>query len=184
MLTFLLALVPAGVAAANEPASQQSRLLVLQAISLIANGAAVDQVVDRLSEAEQAPDPEGVDLASVARARSVITAGNGSADALRQARPLLEGAISVRAATGYGPVPAPGQVGAGAASYAVGAQSGTEVVLDELRPSRGVSDRGDAVLLSLAAGALILGAYLARRWRPAASIRELRRGATGIGGGR
>lgn len=175
----LMLVLTASTAAANTPTSPpEARLLVLQSVSLIANGAPADQVVDRLREAEAAPDKQGVDLAAVARALDIIATAGGAPEALGRARSLLEGAISIRVATGYGPVPEPGKVGQSAVPYAVGAEPGTQVVLDEFRPARGVKGVQGVVLLALATSSLALGMYLAHRWRPPTSIRELRRATT------
>jgi len=156
----------------------QAKLLVLQSISLIANGALVGTVTDRLQDAVDAPDQAGTDATLVRRALLVLEdASDGAAGAPHraQARALLVSSIDVRAATGYGQIPPPGVVGADVPAYANGAQSGTTVVLDELKPARGVSDRGDLVLLFMAIGAMALGTVLSRRWRPRDTIRELRR---------
>ena len=93
---------------------------------------------------------------------------------LEEARGLLETSVEIRAATGYGSIPEPGEAGTGTSPYTVGAATGTTVVLDSLDPALGISDTGDVVLLVLAAGAIVLGLFLARRWRPTHSTHDLR----------
>lgn len=173
-----LVLAAPGYAHADEPSGPEAKLLVLQSIALIANRAPVEVVTERLQDALRAPDPGGTDLAGVAQALVLVerssTSAGGVAD-LEQARRLLVSAIDIRFATGYGSTPEPGQVGQDHAPYASGAESGTTAVLDELEPARGVQDWGDVVLLGLGVLAVALGLFLARRWRPRTSIRELRR---------
>ena len=161
-------------AAADMQESKQAKLLVLQSISLIANDANPDAVVQRLADALDAPDQAGVDRGKVVQAVTLIKSGAGSR-AMADARQLLVGAIAVRAATGYGAIPPPGEVGQGLSPYATGAEAGTTVVLDELKPARGVNNGTD--LAALMAGVLMVaaGLYLSRRWRPEVTIHQLRR---------
>ncbi len=169
-------------AQAEEEQTTQANLLVVQSVSLIANNALPETVAERLTDALGAPDTSGVDLAKVQQAltlvESAVSTGNPAGDqggAMAQARTLLAGAVDIRSATGYGQIPQPGEVGQEVSPYAAGAQSGTTVVLDELKPARGVSDAGDGVLLAVAVVLLLGGFYLARRWRPQHSIATLRR---------
>jgi hypothetical protein len=163
---------------ASEEETTEARLLVLQSISLIANGRDADVVAERIDDAIQAPDKEGTDLPKVEQALTLVegrtTGEQGRAD-LARARALLVEAIDIRVATGYGTVPEPGQVGEGIAPYATGAETGTTVVLDDMVPAKGLSDRGDLVLVILGAAAAALGVVLSRRWRPHDTTRELRR---------
>ncbi len=165
-------------AQANEEETEEANLLVLQSISLIANDNEPETIAERLTDALEAPDKSGVDLAKVQQALTLVeesgTSGD-SAERIAEARTLLGEAIDIRAATGYGEIPGPGEVGEDTAPYAQGAQSGTTVVLDALRPARGVADGGDAVLLAAGIAMLLAGLYLSRRWRPHDSIHELRR---------
>lgn len=175
-LLFLGPVVPAQASGGPEP--KEARLLVLQSISLIANGADVTVVTERIGDALMAPDPAGTDLAMVRQALALLEGGVGGTQgdqALAQARELLTKAIDVRAATGYGEIPPPGQVGEGRPAFVTGVDSGTTVVLDELKPARGVRGIGGVVGLGVGLALLALGAYLARRWRPHSTIRELRR---------
>ena len=177
-VALLAVLALPSAAQADEEETEEANLLVLQSISLIANDNEPDTIAERLTDALEAPDKSGVDLAKVQQALTLVeesaTRGD-SAEKIAEARTLLVDAIDIRAASGYGEIPEPGDVGEDAAPYAQGAESGTTVVLDELRPARGVADDGDAVLLAAGFAMLLAGLYLSRRWRPHDSIHELRR---------
>ena len=178
VLVTALVLGPIGSARADMEESREARLLVLQSISLIANGALAGTVTDRLRDAVDAPDQAGTNGALVRQALAIFenaSGGSAGTPARDQARALLVRSIDVRAATGYGQIPPPGEVGRDVPAYANGDQSGTTVVLDELKPPRGVSDRGDLFLLVLAVSAMAAGLYLSHRWRPRDTISELRR---------
>ena len=183
LLTVGLVLLLAGTARANEEETEEARLLVLQSVALIANEAPVEAVIERIEDALQAPDPSGTDLPAVERALELVeqSARDDDPAGLQEARAILVDAIDVRFATGYGEIPGPDEVGEGEAPYATGAETGTTAVLDELRPAWGISDRGDLVLLVLSVLAIGVGLYLAHRWRPHDSIRQLRRAQAGTG---
>lgn len=185
--TLLLALViaslvlvfgPVTAAQAHGDESEVSSVLVLQSISIIVNEGTADAAAEKLDDALKAPEKEGTDLVKVKEALEILEgAAPGAAGApdLARARAILVGAITVRPATGYGKMPEPGMVGTDVSPFASGAETGTAVVLDGLKPARGISDGGDAALLGLAIVALILGVYLSYRWRPEDTIRQLRR---------
>ncbi len=161
-----------GVAQANSGAgSTEARVVVQEAVALIANGADPAMVLERIDDVLKAPDQAGVDQAKVEQAKSLVEglpAGASAAQAdpvLQQARRLLEGAVT------------PPESG-GTTAYATGTETGTTVVLDEYKPARGISDGGDAVLFGLGVISVLLGLYLSRRLRPQESIRDLRRRAT------
>lgn len=175
----VLSLFPAASAYANEEETDEAKLLVLQSISLIANGREPDVIEERLTDALEAPDQSGVAVDKVQQAADLLSAGPVDDTVTTEVRRLLESAIEIRAATGYGPMPGPGEVGTGAAPYAAGAESATVVVLDEFKPARGVRGASDVVLLVTAAALIVLGLALARRWRPRHSIHELRTGSMG-----
>ncbi len=177
LLLLLLLLTPFAGARADQPEPDQANLLVLHSISLIANNATPTAVVTHLTDALAASNQSGVDRAKVGQALVLAKASVTARDSrgkLAQARQLLTKAIDIRAATGYGEIPKPGQVGRDVAPYATGAGAGTTVILDELQPARGVSDGGDAVLLAAGILMLIVGLYLSRRWRPTDTIHQLR----------
>lgn len=183
LLLATLVLFRPGAALADEEETDQASLLVLQSVALIANEAPVDAVIERIEDALAAPDPSGTDLAAVQRALTLVkkSAADDDPAALQEARQLLVDAVDVRFATGYGAIPGPKDTSEGESPYATGADTGTTAVLDELRPARGISDGGDAVLLVLAVLAVAAGLYLAHRWRPHDSIRQLRRATAGTG---
>lgn len=166
-----------GAALANEEETDEASLLVLQSVALIANGAPVEAVEERIGDALEAPDQTGTDMAAVEEAAALVEPGATRAD-LEEARELLVGAIDVRFASGYGEIPSPRELGHDESPYASGGDTGTTAVVDELQPARGISDGGDAVLLSLAVLAVIAGLVLARRWRPHDTIRQLRHRTT------
>lgn len=161
-------------AAANEEETDDGRLLVVQAVSLIANEATLDSIQERIEDVLSAPETAGVDMDKVQEALELVESSAGDPELLVRARVALEESVDVRAASGYGEIPAPGEVGTDMSPYATGAATGTSVVLDPLDPALGISDAGDAVLLVLAALSTVLGLFLIRRWRPTHSLRELR----------
>lgn len=174
LLVFGLVLASPRAVLADEEESDRASVLVLQSVALIANGAPVDAVIERVEDALAAPDKSGTDLAQVERALRVIQGTPGGAG-LDRAQELLVDAVDIRFATGYGDVPRPGEVSHGEPPYATGAETGMTAVLDDFSPARGISDGGDVVLLVLAAVSIGVGSILAHRWRPPDSIRRLRR---------
>lgn len=177
----LLVLVPA-VAWANgddEHGGDEAKTLVLQAIALIVNTPDDHEAIEhRIDEAIEAPHTEGVDIAHVRHAAEAAEAGD-----LRRTRDFLQSAIGAGVFAGSGNVEPilegagePGQPG-----YAVGTQTGTRVVLDEFRLDRGL-DGGDLALIALSLATVLAGALLAWRYRPADTIRRLRRTTARQGG--
>lgn len=163
----------AGTAWAHGDEPNQSNMLVLESISLIANRAPSDMVAEKIQDALVAPDKAGTDLAKVRQAQALVRPG-ASAAQIAQADALLTSAIDIKVASGYGDIPRPGQVSADRPPYAVGAETGTTVVLSELQPQRGISHRGDVVLVALGVVLIGVGLVLERRWRPHDTIRQLR----------
>lgn len=161
--------------------SNEASVLVMQGIALIVNQAEKDRVVERIEDALMAPDKEGVDLAKV---EDALTAAESASDSegLNQARVLLQESIGARPASGYGEVPRIGGVSKGGSPFATGGEPGTSVILDEVRPARGISNGGDAVLLVLAVPGLLLGLHLSFRFRPAHSIHQMRQQQARAGG--
>lgn len=173
----------AQAAGGHEEESEVSAVLVLQAISLIANDGTAEAVAEKLTDALEAPDQEGTDLGKVKQALALVEeSAEGSAGTrdLSSARAIMVSAIEARAATGYGEMPEPGMVGGDVSPYATGADTGTVEVLDGFTPARGIRDGGDVVLLGFAVLALVAGVVLSRRWRPKDSIRELRRQSAAV----
>jgi len=161
----LLVAALAGPAWAHEGESDQAAVLVEQAISLIANEADADRVAERIHDAVDAPDQMGVDGAKVREALDLVEQSGATA----QARGLLLASLG-------GKLPSAPTEGP-----AVGTETGTGEILDEFRPERGISDGGDVVLVVLGAVAIGAGLYLARRWRPPHTLRELEHPAAGEG---
>ncbi len=158
----LLGCLSAGPAWADEEESQQASVLVEQAIALIANKAGDERVAERIRDALAAPDKNRVDLAKVSEAREVIERPGEEPGAESQARALLLDSIG-------GKLPSAPQGG----RPATGAETGTSIILDELRPAAGIRDRGDVAVLILALAAILAGTYLARRRRPAHTLHQL-----------
>jgi len=155
--------------------SNEARVLVMQAIALIVSEAEAERVVERIADAVEAPEKEGVDLAKVEQALEAAESGSGRAG-LNEARVLLQESIGAQPVSGYGEVAPIGEVSEGQPPpFATGGDPGTGIVLDPVRPERGISDGGDAVLLALSVAGLLLGLYLSYLFRPAHSVHQLRR---------
>lgn len=172
----LAAGVPTLAHADETGESDQAKVLVLQAIAMLVNKPDdVMAVEERIGDALEAPHTEGVDMAMVEQAAAALE----NAD-LRRTRGLLQSSIGAGPYLGTG-VPSPilqtsGEPGAPA--HAIGAETGTAVVLDPYQPDRG-PDRGEIVLLVISIVAIVGGLLLAWRARPADSVRQLRRTAPG-----
>lgn len=158
----VLPLAASGTAWAHGEESDESAVLVEQAVALIANDAYEDQVAERVDDALMAPRKEGVDLAKVRTAQDLIEQPGYSQAVQRQVKVLLRDSLG-------GKLPSAPKAG----RPATGDETGTRVVLAELRPARGISDGGDAVLVGLAAAAIGGGLYLSRRLRPPHTLRQL-----------
>lgn len=168
----------AGPAAADEQGeSDEARVLVLQAIALIVNTPDdMHMIEERVNDALQAPHKEGVDMASVEQAAQALEAGD-----LQRTRELLQTAIGAGPFVGSG---APKPIGEtsgepGRPAFAVGAEAGTTVVLDDYTPDKGLNG-GEVVMLVLSVAVLAVGAWMAWRFRPPETVHQLRRfAATG-----
>lgn len=158
-------------AAADEPGeSDEARVLVQQAIALIVNTPDdLMAIEERIGDAIEAPDTEGADLAMVEQAKAALAAGD-----LAKTRSLLQAAIGAGPYVGEGVPPKVGETSGQPGRPAVGAETGTSVVLDELDPAVDL-DGGDAVLLGLSVLVIAAGLLLAWRFRPADTVRQLRR---------
>ncbi|MEU8617443.1 hypothetical protein [Streptomyces sp. NPDC048623] len=165
-LVLALTAVFSGPARADEEESRESAELVAQAIALIANDAGEERVAERIEDALDAPDKEGVDLVLVRRALDAVEAPGEDEAALRRARVLLWDSLG-------GKLPSAPEGG----RLATGTETGTSRVLDGFRPARGISGTQDAVLFALAVCAVAVGLWLSVRLRPPHRIRELERRA-------
>lgn len=154
----------ADVAEAHEGESDESSVLVEQAIALIANGAEPDHVAERIADALDAPHKEGVHLNLVRQAGHLVERPGTDEATLQEARGLLLRSLNGR-------LPSAPKAG----HMVTGTETGTSVVLDEFRPARGIADSGDAALFALALVVIAVGLWLSVRLRPRPSIRELRR---------
>ena len=147
---------------------------IRQAIAYMVNDRGnMDAIQDKVGDALEAEDTSGVNLALVRKAQVAV-----GAEHMMRARTLLERAIGARsdmAGTDMRPIL---QVprGSSTVSLAVGAETGTGVVTDEL-PSRGPLTGADINLLVLAGLMAAAGAFLSVLLRPPDSIRSLRRQA-------
>lgn len=151
---WLTTLVSTPAVAHGEGDSDQASVLVLQAIALIVNKpGGMDDIQDKINDALEAPDKAGVDLAQVQAAKDALDNNN-----MDQARTRLQQSLQAGA-------PMQG---------ATGEQTGTTTVHKALN-TRGRLAGGDWVLLALSVLVLALGGWLAARFRPADSLRVLRR---------
>jgi len=173
LMTVALAVLPGGVANTHEgeeevPASDAVR----QAIAYIVNTPDdMDVIVDKVTDAAETDDHEGVDIALVEQAKSAL-----ERDDMMSARSLLQRSIGARPDVSGTEVHPILQVPKGSATVelATGEQTGTNVIVDTLA-GRGDLTGADVVLLGIAAALALAGAFLARRWRPHDTIRALRR---------
>lgn len=171
----VMVVVAPGVAVADEPGeSDEAKVLVLQAIALVVNTPDdMMAIEERIHDALEAPDKAGVDLTLVEQAAAAL-----DGDDMTKTRELLQSAIGAGPYVGTG-VPEPVREASGEPgrpAFASGAQTGTTVVLDSFEPSNR-PDGGDIVLLVLSGAAILLGAFLSWRLRPADTVRQLRRAA-------
>jgi hypothetical protein len=153
-----LVLLPAAPALAHgEGDSAESRVLVIEALSYLANRPEgfEDMVSDKIGDALDAEDQEGVTISDVASAQEAFEAGD-----LTGARDLLQRSVQPLA----GPV--------------TGEETGTTVMLDPVDPSVDLTGL-DGLLAALSGAAVAGGVVLAVRSRPRESIRDLNQTLTG-----
>ncbi len=85
---------------------------------------------------------------------------------MHRARSLLEQSIGARPHLGGRDVPPIREASSlGSGTLATGEQTGTNVAIDPLEPDRGL-DGGAWAMLAASLGLILLGAWLALRWRP------------------
>lgn len=153
VLTGLLLLLPAAPARAHgEGDSDQSRVLVLDALTYLANKPTgyMDEVTDKVGDALEAPDTAGVNLTKVKAAQRALKRND-----MMQVRSLLQASLAPMT----GPV--------------TGEDPGTTTMPDPLTVH--TSWAGSAtVLAGVSAAAVLAGLVLAWRWRPSLSVRQLR----------
>jgi hypothetical protein len=131
--------------------------LIRQAIAYIVNDSNnTAAAAERINDALNAPNKDGVDMDLVVQAQKALTAGDA-----HQARALLERSIGARShLDNSDPLPIR-QVG----PLATGADTGINVVTDPLPPDRDITGSDWETLSGLfLLGAL--GVYLAERFRP------------------
>jgi len=153
---------------------------VLRAIALIVNTPDDHMgIEDHIHDALEAKDHAGVDLTHVRHAEAAFEAGNP-----RRTRDYLQSAIGAGPFVSNAPPKPIGKVYGrpGEPAYAVGGESGTIVVLDSYRPNSSLNG-GDWLMLLLSIAAILAGALLAWRFRPADTIRKLRHTPMDQGGG-
>mgnify|MGYP001285333982 CR=1 FL=1 len=135
----------------GEGDATESRVLVLQALTYLTNRPPgyEDMASDKIGDALDAPDQEGVTLADVESAQQTFESGDLTAtrDLLQQSVLPLDGLVT-------------------------GEESGTTIMLDPLTPSPNFTGL-EGVLAGLSAAALVGGIVLSVRGRPTESIHDL-----------
>jgi Tfp pilus assembly protein PilF len=137
--------------------SNQSRILVLDALSYLANQSPhyADEAMDKVKDALMAKDQSGVNMGPLTMAKQAMDAGQ-----MMQARVFLQRSLQ----------PMMGQV--------MGDEPGTTMMLDPLKGStNGGGSRG--LLVGASALAVLAGLVLASLWRPPESLLKLRSHMTG-----
>ena len=145
-------------AAADEPGeSTVASELVRQAIALIVSTpGSMDTIEDKVGDALEVENQQGVDIALVRRAVDALETGD-----LHEARALLERSIGARPHLGSTDVAPIREVSRGPAR---GAEAGDAPIRDAL--DTGDVDGGDAIAIATGAALGALGAFLGMRWRP------------------
>ena len=146
-------------AAADEPGeSTVASELVRQAIALIVNTPGdMEAIEDKIGDALEVDDQEGVDVALVRQAAEALEAGD-----LHEARSLLEGSIGARSHLGGTDVAPIGEVSED--HVARGAEAGDAPILDPL--DTGGVDGGDLIAIGVGVVLVLAGGDLGLRWRP------------------
>ena len=152
-----VSIVAAPSASADEPGETDvSYLLVQQALGHLAHDTShegVEAALEKVGDALETDDPEGVDVPTLERARAPL-----EADDVELARQLLQESIAEAL---HNPPPATGM------------QSGTTIVRTEL-PGRSGLTGEDWGFLAAGGIAVLLGGWLTIRFRPPESMRALR----------
>ena len=154
-----LILAPMTVTAAahgHEDETNEGYQLVQQALAHLAHDTTsrgIDLAIEKVSDALETDDQEGVDVAGVRRGMQRLEAGR-----VGQARTLLQDSITAALAD---------------QPLATGFETGTGLVPAEL-PGRGSLGVGDGVLLVLSLAVAGVGVWLSVRFRPHDSVSALR----------
>jgi len=162
-LTLWLLAALALPARADEPGeSDQASVLVRQGIALIVNTPDdMEAIEDKIKDAQEVQNKEGVKIELVEQAGEAFEQGD-----MHQTRSLLEQSIGARPHLGGGDVPPVRETSSlETGTLATGEQTGTNVAIDPLEPDRGL-DGGAWAMLAVSLGLVLLGAWLALRWRP------------------
>ncbi len=150
-------------ALADEPGeSDEASVLVRQGIALIVNTPDdMEGIEDKIKDAQEVQNKEGVKIELVEQAGEAFEQGD-----MHRARSLLEQSIGARPHLGGRDVPPIREASSlGSGTLATGEQTGTNVAIDPLEPDRGL-DGGAWAMLAASLGLILLGAWLALRWRP------------------
>lgn len=163
--------VPTAAFAHGDEGGVPARESVLQAIAYVVNTPDdMDMITDKLTDAKESEDQDGVDIAKVDQAIQALDKGD-----MPQVRLLLEQSIGARADLSGLDVRHVLQVAPGGStvSLATGEQPGTLIVTDELT-GRGPWSGTDSALIGIAVAAAAAGVLLGWRFRPAHSVHTLR----------
>lgn len=136
--------------------STEGYLLVQQALGHLAHDASangIDLAMEKVGDALETDDQEGVSVPEVEQARTALEAGNAT-----EARALLQNSIE-EAVSGL--------------PRATGNETGTTTVVPEL-PGRSGLGGQDWLFLLLSIGAVLVGSWLAFLFKPHESIGVLR----------
>lgn len=157
--------VPAAGWAHGDDESEEGYLLIQQALAHLAHDTGhegMELATEKVDDALEAEDQEGVDVSEVEDALAALEAGDADA-----ARDLLQG--SIEEAVEHLPP-------------AIGDETGTTVVAPETSGGARIDGQGAGFLVASVA-ALLLGVWLALRFRPRDTVRELRRSLAHAGTG-
>lgn len=147
----------ASASAHGDDETTEGYVLVQQALGHLAHDTSMtgrDLAMEKIDDALNTTDQEGVDVAELQRAKAALAAGQ-----VVQARTLLQDSITQALAT---------------LEPATGEETGTTVVLTPLPGGQGRTDV-DWVLLGVSTMLLVVGVYLAWLFRPRDNVRALRR---------
>ena len=166
VLAALTATVVIGAAsvAADEPGeSTMAHHLVREAIALIVNTPGdMEAIREKVGDALEVEDQEGVDIAMVRQADEALAAGD-----MHEARVLLERSIGARSHVGTSDVAPIGEVSEH--RMARGGEPGDAPILDPLDTSE--IQGGDAAAVATGAVLALAGILLGWRWRPSRTRR-------------